>query len=446
MGIDYVAALNWVNTSATVSVIAASLTVAGQTVTAENVGADAYATTNQKYVRAGASGTGSGDDWTNAYTSIPGTKVRDTTYWIADGSYSSPGTLSTAASSTSLIRIKKATASFHGTETGWDAAYGDGVATFSGGIEFTTDYWHFDGTTGGGPDSWTSGHGFKITESAASPLIKIGASSDYVTVRHIELQGTSNSGGGGSLAQDAVAVYGGSNFTLSHFYTHAIGRCPFFMVPAPDAVVEYGYIADYVSTESQHSEVWSTQSWSSGNATFRYNVIVHIEGTGGIMWDNSGAHSSEMRIYGNVFYNTGSGWSNNANGLIGGWTGGSGEDCYTLRIYNNSFINCTGTIFTDFITRSGDNIAKNNLFYNCDSPNYADIGTHDYNHYINSGGTHSETNGTSATSGDPFVSYSTLNFRLSGATTAGETLASPYDVDMYGTTRTTPDRGAAEYA
>src|SRR4029079_12103485 len=124
-------------------------------------------------------------------------------------------------------------------------------------------------------------------------------------------------------------------------------------------------------------------------------------GTGGIMWDNSGNHNSQARIYGNVFYRAAndSTWTE-ANGVIGGWTGNNGEDCYNLRVYNNTFYNVKQLEFTDFITRSGNNDASNNICYNSDAPSYADIQTHNYNHYIASGGTQSEPNGTSAASGD----------------------------------------------
>jgi hypothetical protein len=37
------------------------------------------------YVRAGASGNGSGADWTNAYTDLPGSLTRGDTYYVAAG-------------------------------------------------------------------------------------------------------------------------------------------------------------------------------------------------------------------------------------------------------------------------------------------------------------------------------------------------------------------------
>ena len=154
------------------------------------------------------------------------------------------------------------------------------------------------------------------------------------------------------------------------------------------------------------------------------------------MWDNHENHTAQLRVYGNVFYRSpDSIWSNGANGLIGGWTGNGGEDCYNMRIYNNTFYETTGLIFTNFISRSGNNEVKNNLFYNSTPPSYGDIQVHDYNHYVNSGGTQSEANGTSNTSGNPVKSVVSLDFRLIADTSTGVTLPAPYDMDAYGVTR-----------
>src|SRR5687768_17254029 len=40
-----------------------------------------------RYVRQGATGSGNGSDWTNAYTSLPASLVRGDTYYVADGTY-----------------------------------------------------------------------------------------------------------------------------------------------------------------------------------------------------------------------------------------------------------------------------------------------------------------------------------------------------------------------
>jgi hypothetical protein len=402
-----------------------------------------------RYVRAGASGSNNGTDWTNAYTTLTGaTKSRGDVIYVADGTYSGSHTFNTALSGATLITIKKATAADHGTETGWDSAFGDGVATF-GDFNFDTGYWVIDGQTGGGPGSWNTGFGFKIVHSGATPLMDLSVDGDNVTVRHIELEGTLNSSGGGSIAQDAVAVRGADSFMLSYYYAHDLGRCVFFLVPAPNATIEYGYTTTYTSTEAAHAAWASNWAGSFGtHLTFRYNVITHIEGTGGIMYDNAADHNSQLRVYGNVFYRaTGATWSSDANGIIGSWAGGSGEDYYNARIFHNTFIGIPGArVFTDFIIRSGDNEASNNLFYNVSAGiDYADIQTHDYSHYINSGGTHSEANSTSAASGDPFVDYVNLDFRLTANTASGLSLSAPFNVDMLGNTRTTWTRGALEF-
>jgi hypothetical protein len=83
------------------------------------------------YVRVGAAGAATGADWTDAYTALPSVLVRGNTYYIADGTYGAY-TFDDAVSGTSVITIRKATVASHGTETGWDNTYGDGVTTFAG--------------------------------------------------------------------------------------------------------------------------------------------------------------------------------------------------------------------------------------------------------------------------------------------------------------------------
>ena len=397
------------------------------------------------YIRAGASGSGSGADWINACTSFSGScavssMVRGDTYYIAGGSYSGP-LFNRSTSGTTLITIKAATAADHGTDTGWSSSFAN-LVTFTGGIEFSTGFWVVDGQTGGGPANWTSGFGLSITQTAASPIVQVDNGANFVTVRHASLTGNSNSSGGGSIAQDAFAIKGGTNFTASYFYTDAVGRCPFFCGgvsnACPSMIAEYGYIGKYVSTSAAHSEVLSDAAMA-GDIDFRYNLITHIEGTGGLMWDNAGNHNAQFRVYGNIFYRAASdnSWANTANGIIGGWTGGGGEDNYNMRIYNNSFVNINGTIvFTNFITRFGNNVVENNLFYNTTaSIDYTDIATNNYNYYINSGGSHGEANGTSASSGNPFVNDAGLNFQLTANTPPGLSLSTPYNVDPNGVTR-----------
>src|SRR5689334_14196824 len=91
------------------------------------------------YVLSSAKGSGDGSDWVNACTSFTGScavssLVRGDTYYVGTGSYS-VATFNRATSGTSLITILGATASDHGTSTGWDSSFGVDVtqATFSNG-------------------------------------------------------------------------------------------------------------------------------------------------------------------------------------------------------------------------------------------------------------------------------------------------------------------------
>jgi hypothetical protein len=408
------------------------------------------------YVRAGATGAANGNDWTNAYTSLPSSLIRGDTYYIADGSYAGR-TFSTATSGTTLITIKKATVADHGTDTGWNSTYGDGQVQFTSGLQFTTNNWLLDGQTGGGAENnWNQNFGIKITETNdANAVIKIGiigspGAANNITIRHVEMQGKGSvSSNGGSYSNDGLAVYGAIGVTLSYFWMHGIGRGPLF-ISAQNVLIEHGWVQSYFGSPSAHSEIASIWSFAGkvGDMTFRYNLFTDIQSTGGIMWDNSANTSAKLSIYGNVFYKPAGAVWGVANGLIGGWTGGGGEEFHNASVYNNTFINVDQESLSTLPNIASNNTASNNLFYNCQSPNFSKFATHDYNHYINSGGTHSETHGTSAASGDPFVNFSSFNFRLKAATSAGQTLASPLNLDAFGLTRGADgnwDRGAFEF-
>ena len=273
-----------------------------------------------------------------------------------------------------------------------------------------------------------------------------------MTIRHIELQGTSNSSGGGSSGQDAVALWGADAFTISFFYTHAIGRCPFFMSPGNGFLAEYGYIADYVSTPAAHSEaasIWSfAKDFPSATTTFRYNIFGYAQGTGYLIWDNSSNHNARLDVYGNIFWNDPalSGYNNNGNGVIGGWTGAGGEDFFNVHVYNNTFANIPGSqVLSTLPIRNGNNEARNNLFYNVSDVGGGNVWqTVTHNHFISTvaGGTNTST-GTA----NPFVNINALDFRVTVATPAGMTLSAPYNKDMLGVVRGGDnlwDRGALE--
>ena len=397
------------------------------------------------YVRKGASGNGTGTDWTNACTDFTGScaaasLVRGDTYYVAAGAYASP-TFKAPDSGSTMITVVRATTGSHGTSTGWSDSY-DGQATFGGHIIFNSDYWVLDGVTGGGPSNWMGPMGFSISPTDANPGIDIG-STKYVTIRHIEVYGNQNDSGGGGTAQDGVASGGATNFTLSYWYIHNMGRCIFFFVPINTALIEYGYSGLYVSTSAAHAEIASIWGGSNG-IQFAYNMFAYSAGTGGLIFDNhENPNGAGMQVYGNVFYDANGTWQG-GNGAIGGWTGANGEQYHNVSIYNNTFYNLAIAPLGNLSQIYSGNTVYNNIFYNTATVQFNVYGTHDYNYSINSGSL-GEAHGQSSPTTNPFVSVSGLNFGLLADTNAGIALASPYNLDPFGVTRGASgvwDRGA----
>src|SRR5581483_5070523 len=151
------------------------------------------------FVRAGATGTGSGADWTNACTGFTGScavasLVRGDTYYVATGTYST-STFSTATSGTLVITIKGATVADHGTDTGWSSAFsvdhltdGGTQATFSGvPITFSTSHWVFDGNTSTTLwDQTCADYGFAFSTNDSNVIFGTGVGSTFTdfTVRN----------------------------------------------------------------------------------------------------------------------------------------------------------------------------------------------------------------------------------------------------------------------
>jgi MBG domain (YGX type)/Purple acid Phosphatase, N-terminal domain len=403
-----------------------------------------------------ATGSGSGADWNNvkAWSATP---ARGDTWYLEGGSYAGK-TLNTATSGTTVITIKKATVSDHVTDTGWKDADGTSQTVITGMLDIESSYWVIDGQTGGGPGAWNSGFGIKISSTTATALIQIGYSAnvDHVTARHIEFQGT-----GSNAYNDGIGIYPDvtsdnwnytpSYFTFSYMWFHGIGRCPFFFADNTSkngaSVIEDVFVESYGYDATIHCEVLSTGGGKNGvgDTTFRNSLVIDVQGTGGLMWDNASTPTSHLYVYGNVFYcPSGATWSTQ-NGVLGGWTGANGEQCHNVWAFNNTFINVPSNmpIWATEPNTYGGNVFTNNLMVNCAAPNYAIVAAHDYNQYVNSGTVQGEAHGI--TSSIAFNNYVDYDFTLISNTPAGINLGSPYNVDGLGNTRTDWTRGAYEY-
>jgi len=435
------------------------------------------------FIRDGATG-GSCTDWTtaNACDNLPATLTRGDTYYIADGSYGAY-TFNDAVSGTTLITIKKAIESDHGTSTGWLSSYGDGSADFTD-WNFFTSYWEADGQVGQWADARLGvpavpnfvAYGFRIlknTQSSGDKLIEIGVEATpvtNVTIRHTEMAYTNTPRMSGNWAQDQFIIIAWADDVLINFcWLHDAGAPSLILADASNFTMEFSVmernghaaIAEGFPPETEQGGPMHASNIGGDNHVFRYNIIRDWRSTGALNIHAEGAGITNFKVYGNWFTTTGY-WASpseadDENGVVSAVTATSGN---TAFVYNNTFVDidygCTIMNFGSFTSRD----IRNNIFYNCRTcsqsggvctdgdPVLPPLATHDFNWFFNSGEPWSETNEQDGT-GDPFVNLSINDYHLAAATDAGDTtIGGEFDTDPDGLTRGadgTWDRGALEF-
>lgn len=360
--------------------------------------------------------------------------ARGETIWVGDGSYNSV-TFNVPASSTTTIAIKKATVSDHGTETGWDNAYGDGEALFAAPITFASSYWIMDGQYRA---SSTSGYGFRIKSECPNRCISLTSEMDHLTFKYIHMQGGGPDGDCVGGANSCVYSNPGpvTYVTMQYCYFHDVGSAHLIVRNADNWTIEYSYFTLNESVPAEHAEPLSIGD--SSNWIFRYNTVNDTEGTCIIASLDVDPGPVGWEIYGNVFSNFQSSNSAIGNDSESTWT--------SSKVYNNTFINGTGSNGIEPLNGSGSGWeVYNNIWYNCQSVDFTT--PHDYNASDDDlSEAHDQTISSSI-----FTNYAGGDFTLSAATNAGTTLASPYDQDCLDGSCTTRgadgtwDRGAYEF-
>lgn len=386
-----------------------------------------------RYVRQGAAGSGTGLDWTNAYAALPSTLVRGTYYLIADGAYAGKS-FNTAASGTTLITVRKATTTDHGTATGWSAAFGDGQATFPF-VEFTTPYWVFDGIVGDGSQTTAgataSSYGFGFAPAVSGDTVRpVVYNAAHIQIRHTAV---TCPGSSGDIQQFG---YSGTGDFVTASYTYVNNCQVSHWNQGDDNTIEYSYFGSHWSSSANHG----VHAEQMARPIFRFNLLSQcpiqcIEAGGG-----STTNITDGQYYNNIIVNV-----SGTNGFIKGVSSGA---IVNTVIYNNTMINASGPLLyesNDIGNRGSGNVVRNNLCYLCAGGFVQEDAsgpvTHSHNTMVNSG-TYSETGGETL-SGNPFVDYTNGNYRPDGspAIGAGFALAAPYNVDFYGVSRTTACSG-----
>ncbi len=252
------------------------------------------------FVRAGANGDGS--DWEQALPELPETLVRGHVYFIAAGDY--PG-YAFDDPGDAPIRVIRATADDHGTETGWQAEYAAGEAAFSN-LRFETGHYDFDGR-----------HALRVIGEFQSTVVEI--EGNGVVFSNVEVDG---------------------NFTLSGDQ-HSDGACAGMSVSGSDVIVAGSVVHDIADD--------GIVVGGANNVSFRGNTVraLHGCGTDGGCGPCSNGHSDGFELYdvtnseliGNFAYDIAS----TSVLFFGNWAdelgNGPSEYCENITLANNIFYN-----------------------------------------------------------------------------------------------------------
>jgi hypothetical protein len=430
-----------------------------------------------RYVRQGAAGAGSGLNWTDAYTTLPASLVRDYVYYISDGTYAAY-TFDDSLDSTKWIYIVKATVADHGTATDWVDSYGDGQAVF-GTLTFATSYYEINGQTRN-ENNWQeiSSYGFRGASATDATGIFINANVGNLTFKYIDIGSDADV----VLWSNAVA-YGvkmteasspnRTNIYFGYMHIHNV-QLPFHSRCNSYVTIEKCHVGPSWGKEMishQIGDYWVIR-WNKfiDNCALPANeggtaVIGVFNYTGG--GDPADTLSDNWEIYGNVIAGTGNSRLSAADALVlgytvnnwkfynntishtdGAWGGslkiwGTGNQIrntlwYWMGDYNESY----GSMITsqDVSNTPGGNYAW--CYYKNAKPAYygADCAALINTHYTGSE--------------DPFIDEPHGNYRLkanfSGVSPKdkGVNLGSPYNIDMAGNVRGadgTWDIGAFEF-
>ncbi len=393
-----------------------------------------------RYVRAGAAGANTGADWTNAWTALPGNLVRGDTYYVADGTYAGLR-LDDAESGSLVITIRKATAADHGTATGWQGAYGDGQAVFSGWSWITNDYYVLDGQERSG---WKTGYGFKLTAPADGLTLRLDDSSGAGTLasgsHHLAFRFLEFDGAGYATADGIYSLGRNTDITIQSCYFHDYGRTHVLSRNWDTVLTEHTYFARNQSSAELHGESWSDMN--SINFIYRYNVTEDCEGTAIIFTRVQPV--SNWQVYGNVFWWTAGYNAEGISGLI------ISDGCIDWNVHNNTIYNAKGLYSGLRLNETASSNVKvyNNIWWSCVRTDHQ-FGDYRYNLYYNTTNNKQGTGDVLWSGANLFASAAGGDFQLALATPAGTAVPAPYDRDASGRTRGADgvwDRGAFEYA
>lgn len=452
-----------------------------------------------QYILDGATGTYTTtqcDSWaTNrACDSLPASLVRGDTYYIADGNY--PGyTLDDTVDGTKVITIKKATAIDHGTDVGWNSAYGDGQAIFQYPsavaaarvtINITRSFVIWDGVTGSGSD--VNSYGFKVvipsdfgTNSNSSGgyyglALYNTAGLTNVIVRHTAVIGP------GYKACLAKTAESGLTFNCAN---DGIWGKAAMSTRSSNVEIANNYASSWVNNFNLYgftdSTIHDNYFTSNTSGTYIHGQNGNLDGTDNVSIYNNVFHNSNiyaMAFHGAYSFAGGYKYGNRNtkfyNNIINGMQGPYMSACvglgsyeadtiWTSYFHHNTYLNVqcnSGAVYIGNLTDvANKSYAYNNLLYNVANPRMDNAGktagaiVHDNNAYLACTGTISSADESTPKVGneDPFVDAANGKYQLKTGSlpiNAGKALIATYSTDRDGVARPQGgawDIGAYEY-
>ena len=456
-------------------------------------------------VKTTASGAGTGADWTDAiaYSSLAGSGfVRGDLYYLADGNYGATLSLSTAASGTTTIELRKAQSYDFGrssdgctndisagwnastmgaSQAGWHASSGGGAAI----VSFSSGYWILNGngqnagTTEVGcggvnlspPSAMTNylggtACGILIDDSTCTSTATNGCNPGGgvlhgagagIVIESIELfgQGLNSNGNNNSEPYGWFANGTLTSVAISHNYIHNMGTTAFTVVNGNwnNGSFDHNYHWGEFDGSVNHGESVQYQGANSGSV-IHHNIWRDQQTNADVAGTDTGGNSTSLSIYDNADICSAGGTATTCRHNDGD-VANFGTGILTALVYNNTWAHPSACGYV--IGGGSGNIAStitlnNNVYYGCsgvDMTNGAG-GTNnvDYNSYLNSSksvvGAHDVSNNSAS---NPFTNVNLgVQLAVDGSNYNNRlSLGSPYDtLDLYGHSFTT-DRGAAQF-
>ena len=255
--------------------------------------------TKARYVRPEGGGAQDGSDWANALNGFPSVLERDTVYWLGAGHYGGY-TFDDGASGQSGITVRKATAQAHGSDAGWNAAYGSGQAVL-GPLHFESSRYTLDG---GEPNGLKT-----VGQMGIETTVHVGGS--HIVLRHVEIDG-------GLQKSNGTQTAGGCNGSDVNGDHVVFDRCEVHNI-ADDGL---GIYADHIKvlySKIHNLHGCGTDSSCSGpcfnghsdglelsgasDVELVGNMVYDVRSTAAIFMEDFGSGGiSNLVAYNNVFY------------------------------------------------------------------------------------------------------------------------------------------------